>query len=84
MKCVLCGKEREIMFPGDKGHNPEPLKRFKDGTCCNDCEYQFVMPARGISYKTAMELKKIDLKLLEKWKNDKRTKKQNKKTVRVK
>ena len=84
MKCSICGEERKIMYPGDKGHNPEPIKPFSAGTCCNDCEYQFVMPARGINYKTAMELKKIDLKLLEKWKNDKRTKKQNKKTVRVK
>ncbi len=70
MKCSICGEERKIMYPGDKGHNPEPIKKFSDGTCCNDCEYQFVIPARGIPYETSMEIKKIDDKYREKMLNE--------------
>ena len=60
MKCSICGKERKIMFPGDEGHNPEPVKPYSAGTCCHDCEYEHVIPARGIPYDLAMELKELD------------------------
>ena len=53
MKCIICEKVSDIK----KGHNPEPVKRFKDGTCCDDCQYEFVMPARGIPYETSMKIK---------------------------
>ena len=51
MKCIICEKVSDIK----KGHNPEPVKRFKDGTCCDDCQYEFVLPARGIPYETSMK-----------------------------
>ena len=53
MKCIICEKVSDIK----KGHNPEPVKRFKDGTCCDDCQYEFVLPARGIPYETSMKIK---------------------------
>ena len=53
MKCIICEKVSDIK----KGHNPEPVKRFKDGTCCDDCQYEFVLPARGIPYETSMIIK---------------------------
>ena len=40
-KCVLCG--------GDStgwGNNPEPLKPFDAGRCCEACNTMMVIPAR--------------------------------------
>ena len=39
LKCVLCNKE----FTG-QGHNPRPLKTT--GSCCDDCNFKKVLPAR--------------------------------------
>jgi hypothetical protein len=41
-KCSLCGRE-EIGY----GHNPEPIKPA-DERCCDICNDQFVIPARGL------------------------------------
>jgi len=38
-KCCICGKE----FEG-YGNNPWPVK--EDGECCDDCNYEKVIPAR--------------------------------------
>lgn len=38
MKCCICGKE----FEG-QGNNANPVK---DGTCCDDCNENVVLPAR--------------------------------------
>lgn len=39
--CVICGKE----YSG-YGNNPEPLARYKDGQCCDECDCLKVIPAR--------------------------------------
>ena len=39
--CILCGYE----FMGF-GNNPEPLKDFDKGRCCDDCNTDKVIPAR--------------------------------------
>ena len=52
-KCVLCGGE----FRG-WGNNPEPLKEFEDGRCCNSCNSTKVIPARlGMSMDWVIENK---------------------------
>lgn len=40
MKCCICGKE----IPKDQGNNPWPVK--DEGLCCDECNYQKVIPAR--------------------------------------
>lgn len=40
-KCSICGR----MFSG-YGHNPEPVKRWIDGSCCGECNIKYVIPAR--------------------------------------
>ncbi len=51
--CVLCGKDtphkEKIHFAGQEyhaynGHNPAPLSTT--GRCCNDCNFNKVVPAR--------------------------------------
>lgn len=46
-KCCICGKEVEGF-----GNNPYPLCDEKDFTsrCCDDCDLQFVIPARISRY----------------------------------
>jgi DNA-directed RNA polymerase subunit RPC12/RpoP len=39
MKCIICGKE----FEG-YGNNPWPVKA--KGRCCDECNLNFVIPAR--------------------------------------
>ena len=39
--CCICGKR----FKG-YGNNPEPVKKFEDGVCCNECNESVVMTAR--------------------------------------
>lgn len=38
MKCCICNEEIK-----NYGNNAEP---FKKGTCCDDCNIQFVIPSR--------------------------------------
>lgn len=38
--CSICNKIYD-----NWGNNPSPLGRIED-RCCNDCNYQFVIPAR--------------------------------------
>lgn len=40
-KCSICGKP----FKGF-GNNPEPMRRWIDGACCNECNETKVIPAR--------------------------------------
>ncbi len=42
-KCVLCGGD----YKG-YGNNPEPVKPYSDGQCCDKCNWEVVLPARGI------------------------------------
>lgn len=42
-KCILCGAPLRV---GEYGNNPEPLKPFKEGVCCNKCNEEKVLPAR--------------------------------------
>lgn len=42
-KCVICGK---IFRPGEWGNNPEPIKPYSSGTCCDECNMNKVIPAR--------------------------------------
>jgi hypothetical protein len=44
-KCVICSE----VFTGF-GNNPYPVK--KKGTCCNDCNFKFVIPQRFFLIKT--------------------------------
>lgn len=41
--CCLCGKK---MKPGEWGNNPEPIKPYSSGTCCDECNMEKVVPAR--------------------------------------
>ena len=41
--CVLCGCK---MKPGEWGNNPEPIKPYSEGTCCDKCNMEKVLPAR--------------------------------------
>ena len=70
MNCSICRENFEPMFPGDIGHNPEPVRPYSDGTCCNDCEYEYVIPSRGVPPKLAMKLKEHNNKLLEEYNVD--------------
>lgn len=40
-KCSICGRP----FNGF-GNNPEPIRRWIDGACCNECNETKVVPAR--------------------------------------
>lgn len=39
--CCICGKEFE-----EYGNNPEPVKPFDEGTCCDECNDNVVIPKR--------------------------------------
>lgn len=41
--CVICGK---ALKKGDYGNNPEPIKPFSSGVCCDECNMNQVLPAR--------------------------------------
>lgn len=47
-KCVICGKP---LPKGDLGNNPEPIKPFSSGTCCNECNRSKVIPTRFLQLK---------------------------------
>lgn len=40
-KCIICGKQ----IVG-YGNNPEPVRRWFDGSCCDECNREKVVPAR--------------------------------------
>ena len=40
--CVICGGE----IADDWGHNPEPVKEYNEGKCCDTCNFTVVIPAR--------------------------------------
>lgn len=42
-KCCICGKPFRM---GEWGNNPEPVKPYSSGTCCDDCNLNKVVPAR--------------------------------------
>ena len=42
-RCVICGK---TLPKGEYGNNPEPVKPFSSGVCCNECNRDKVIPAR--------------------------------------
>ena len=39
--CCICGRE----FEGD-GNNSEPVKPFDEGVCCDECNFNAVIPKR--------------------------------------
>jgi len=39
--CVICQKEFT-----EWGNNPEPIKNFNEGKCCNSCNNDIVIPYR--------------------------------------
>lgn len=41
--CVICGK---VFRRGEWGNNPEPIKPFSSGQCCDECNMDKVLPAR--------------------------------------
>ena len=42
-KCCICGKP---FRKGEWGNNPEPVKPYSSGTCCDECNLDKVVPAR--------------------------------------
>lgn len=42
--CCICGKK---LLEGEWGNNSEPVKSFTEGTCCNDCYRDKVLPLRN-------------------------------------
>ena len=40
--CVICGGE----IVDDWGHNPEPVKEYNEGRCCDTCNFTIVLPER--------------------------------------
>ena len=42
-KCCICGKPFRL---GEWGNNPEPIKPYSSGTCCDECNMEKVVPAR--------------------------------------
>lgn len=42
-KCCICGKPFRL---GEWGNNPEPVKPYSSGTCCDECNMEKVVPAR--------------------------------------
>ena len=44
-QCVIC----ETKFEGF-GNNPEPLYDYEDGQCCDQCNTNYVVPARIAMY----------------------------------
>jgi hypothetical protein len=44
-QCVIC----ETKFEGF-GNNPEPLYNYDDGQCCDQCNTNYVVPARIAMY----------------------------------
>ena len=47
-RCCICG---EKLPKGDLGNNPEPIKPYSAGTCCNKCNMNKVIPARLMENK---------------------------------
>jgi hypothetical protein len=44
IKCCICGK----IIKGF-GNNPWPVKTGEEDRCCDDCNWEFVIPARLIN-----------------------------------
>lgn len=42
-RCCICNTKLPI---GDYGNNPEPIKPFSEGICCDNCNRTKVIPAR--------------------------------------
>jgi len=42
-RCVICGK---VLPKGEYGNNPEPIKPYSSGVCCNECNMNQVLPSR--------------------------------------
>lgn len=42
-RCCICGKPFRM---GEWGNNPEPVKPYSSGMCCDDCNLNKVVPAR--------------------------------------
>ena len=48
--CCICGSE----FMG-MGNNPAPVREGKTNRCCNDCNYNVVIPMRFMNYMRKKE-----------------------------
>ena len=53
MECCICGKE----IPGF-GNNPWPVKR--EGSCCDECNWEFVIPMRLLNLRRNRKVEAID------------------------
>lgn len=55
MKCAICGKEI-----ANWGNNPYPIRKDEEARCCDECNGDFVIPARialmGRTQEQATEL----------------------------
>ncbi len=40
--CIICGGE----IADEWGHNPEPIKDYNEGRCCDTCNFTIVIPER--------------------------------------
>ena len=43
VKCVICGGKINAVGNWKDGNNAEPIKT---GRCCDDCNYEYVVPRR--------------------------------------
>lgn len=57
-RCVICGK---VLPKGEYGNNPEPVKPFSSGVCCNECNMNQVLPKR-LNTIIPPKLDKVDVK----------------------
>ncbi len=60
IKCCLCSADA-----GKYGHNPEPLVEFENGRCCDDCNYNIVLPYRLLAYSNYDKFKQLKSQLIE-------------------
>lgn len=52
--CSICGKE---FRKGEYGNNPEPVKPYSSGFCCDECNRNKVIPARLAAISREEEVK---------------------------
>ena len=57
-KCCICGKECE----NEWGNNPWPIDKDENARCCNECNDNYVIPARFTGSTNIFVPTKEDLK----------------------
>lgn len=55
MECSICKEEIPSRGGWDQGNNAEPVN---DGRCCDDCDWNVVIPARIAEMRKVQYIKK--------------------------